>query len=175
MKIQNFWNKFIQQKIDIEDQTEINESNIDNISIVNSINQFIKITENLSTEWVTLSQLSSETFFPITSAEIEDRSLAYEWIIDLGILPEFIIPYIKIKILYRSPENLPQRAFDDNNIQFITNFIFQGEELEDAGITDTKFTLIAKIFVFHNTSDELNIEDVEAKLLISIQNPYNFL
>lgn len=175
MKIRKFWNKSIDQENEIDIQKSINEESLDNLSTADSINQYIKKVNNLSTDWVVLSHESSEVFFP--SSKINAENLVNEWLIDLNFLPEFLIPYINVQILYKSPENLPQRAFDNDLITFTTNYIIQSEEGE--GDILPKITLIARIFVSQRIEPfdikPLEIEDIEAKLLITLQNPNNFV
>ncbi len=172
MKIKNQYNKVISQKNVIEQQNVINKSNIDNVADVNSINQYIKKLTTLDADWVTLEHYIDESFFPTNSARIVFQILAYEWVIDLSFLPDFLIPYLNVKILYRSPENLLQRATDDSLITFITNHTIQSE---DIGNNNFKTTLIGKIFVKQRTEGELEIEDIEAKLLLTLQNPNNYV
>jgi hypothetical protein len=175
MKIRKTWNKSIDQENEIDIQKSINKENLDNLSLADSINQYIKKVNNLSIDWVVLNNISSEQFFP--SSKINDENLFYEWIVDFSFLPEFLIPYINVQILYRSPENLPQRAFDDDLITFKTNYIIQSEESEGNDLP--KITLVANIFVRQRIDPqdikELEIEDIEAKLLITLQNPNNFV
>jgi len=171
MKIENQFNKSIDQKNEIEQQESINQSNDSNVVSANSINQYIKKIENLNSEWVTLEHLTDEVFFPTTSARIVYQILAYEWIVDLDFLPEDLIPYLNVQILYKSPENLAQRAIDDSSILFKTGNTIQLEETDDA----SKITLVADMFIRQATTGELDIEDVEAKLLLTLQNPNNYV
>lgn len=172
MKIENQYNKSIDQKNDIEKQNVINKSNIDNINDANSINQYIKKLATISSDWVTLEHYIDEIFFPLNSARIVYQILAYKWVIDLNFLPESLMPFLNVKILYKSPENLLQRSIDDSTINFITNYTIQSE---DTGNNNFKTTLIGKIFVEQRTEGELEIEDIEAKLLLTLQEPNNYV
>ncbi len=171
MKIKNNYNKATDQKNEIIDQQTVNISNIDNANSANSINQYIKKLTKLNTDWEVLTHNISEQFFP--SSIIFSQDLYFEWIIELDFLPEYLIPYINIQILYRSSENLAQKAFEDSSIFFKTAYIIQNEQDEN-NPSISKNTLIANIFI-RESSATLSLEDIEAKLLITLQNPKNYV
>ncbi len=176
MKIKNQFNKSIKQTSEISNQEIINKNNLENISIANSINQYIKKLEDLNGEWQVLDHLTGEIFFPAGSERVTNEVLAYEWRIDLNFLPEVLIPYLNTQIVYKSPENLPQRALDDDLISFKTTYNIQLEEVD--GQTP-KIALIANIFVSQRIDPSdikpFEIEDIEAKLLLTLQNPNNYV
>ena len=169
MKIKKQWNKNVEQTQEIEEQSVINKNNLENINQANLIDQYIKKFTNLSTEFVHLNFDQNESF---VTEQIFNQNLFFEWIIDLGSLPENLIPYLNIQILYKSPENLLQRDFDDSLITFRKTYIIQIVE-------SSRMTLIANIFV-QQRIDPLDIQpfsiaDIEAKLLITLQNPNDYV
>lgn len=174
-KIRKQWNKSVDQTTEIDRQQTINQSNIDNLSKANSLNQYIKKVGNLSSDWVTLNHKTDERFFP--SERVFYQTLSYEWIIDINFLPEYLIPYINVQILYKSPENIAERAIDDDDILFKTSYVIQSEEISTN--VYPKITLVGNIFIRQTIGIgdpiDLDIEDIEAKILVTLQNPNNYV
>lgn len=180
MKINKQWNKVIEQKQEIEEQDNINQNNLENINKANVINQYIKKFTNLSTDFVTLIHNKTEVFpgvFENPETILEEEILFFEWIIEFDFLPENLIPYLNIQILYKSFENLPQKDFDETSITFNTDFVIQMEERENQ---NPKITLIASIFAVQRidsppNNKPLEIGDIQAKFLITLQNPNDYV
>ena len=174
-KIRKQWNKSTDQTIEIDRQQSVNQSNIDNLSKANLLNQYIKTVRNLSSEWITLNHETDERFFP--SERVFYQTLSYEWVIEIDFLPEYLIPYIDVQILYKSPENIAERAVDDDDILFKTSYVIQSEDT--TGNDYPKITLVGHIFVRQTIGlgdpTDLDVEDIEAKILITLQNPNNYV
>lgn len=139
------------------------------------------IIDTLPNQWVNSHQKDYSTPFEnvnllATNAEGEVSAVIHNWEVELGIIPEFMIPYIRTEIRVRGGAGGTTigSAFQFNNVGLLFNKYIQVIDLPNSSQNNVlkEVRVLASFIV---SDSDANIGPIQVSLSVILQNPNDFV
>lgn len=154
-KLDEIENSQITNRNQIDQEQSTNDLINNRIRLFKPIENSIKKIQEYSTDWIVLENV-------IIGGVASETTFFGSWDIDLGQLPEMLLPYLFVRVVHRNSSQ------DSSLILGRTNHIL---ELEDVSGSET----LKNITLHVSTELSAEVPPYEAKVIIQLLNPVMFL